>query len=78
LGNTASAAATNQFGDFIFRKIKPGSYDIIVSNVNFQTAARHISVHQNETAVEDFVLAYKEGQLPEIIVAGIKYITGMG
>src|ERR1017187_692040 len=78
LQNTATDLTTNQFGGYIFRKIKPGSYEIIISNVNFQTVARHIPVHQNEKAVEDFVVVYKEGQLPEIIIAGIKNITGMG
>jgi Fe(3+) dicitrate transport protein len=78
LENTSNTTSTNQFGDYNFRKIRPGSYKIIFSDVCFKTAGKLISVKENETAVDDFTVAYKEGRLAEVIIAGIKTITGMG
>src|ERR1700741_5332187 len=56
LKNTMIGTATNEFGNYSLRKIKPGNYTIVFSSINFKTKTKVISINPNDTLIENFIV----------------------
>ena len=66
--NTKIGAITNDDGSFEFKKIKPGTYVIILSFVGFESKEISIDVKAGEENFVNFKLEHKYAELQKVIV----------
>lgn len=76
--NTKIVNTTDQFGNYIFRKVKPGNYTITFSSIGFESITKSIEVNPNETIIINFEIPRTSTTLSEIVINGVKTISGMG
>ena len=69
---------TDDFGKYSLKKIKEGHHTITVAGINYETNRQAVDIKQNETVDIDFIVQPKKGQLAEVVIKGIKTISGMG
>lgn len=67
--NTKKTVLTAEDGSFVIRNIQPGSYEIEVSLVGYETLTQTFSVEANKTSTIDLQLKLSEKQLQEVIVS---------
>src|SRR3569833_2669565 len=73
LKGTKKLTLTTDDGSFIIRNVQPGSYEIEVSLVGYQTVTQTVTVEKNRTATIDFQLKLSDKELQEVIVkTGVK------
>ncbi len=58
--------------------IPAGDYTLVVSIIGFSSQSKAITVKSNEVIVEDFTLSESAQQLQEVVITGVRAITGMG
>jgi len=69
---------TDDFGKYSLKKIKEGHHTIIIAGINYETNRQAVDIKPNETVDIDFIVQPKKGQLAEVVIKGIKTISGMG
>jgi len=65
---TGKAVVTNENGEFVFYKVKQGSYTLQVSLTGYETTEQTISVEEGKTITLSFHLQLSENQLQEVTV----------
>ncbi len=60
---------TNSEGEFHFNNIQPGSYEIEISLVGFETSVIPLKVESDETTTAEIRLSVSKSQLNEVIVS---------
>src|SRR5688500_8733198 len=63
---------TDQKGEFIFRKVQPGTYTLQVSLVGYETVEKEVTVESDKIAAVVLNLQTSDKQLQEVIIAGNK------
>lgn len=75
--NTSETVKSGANGSYELR-LDPGTYQIMVTIEGYQPSERTLSVKENKTYQENFILTWVTNQLKEVVVKGYKAITGMG
>ncbi len=75
--NTSIGTVTNNEGFFSF-KLKPGNYILTASIIGYEIQEKAFSVEENKNLILEFILKETTLQLQEVVVTGVKAITGMG
>ncbi|WP_142688615.1 TonB-dependent receptor [Chitinophaga polysaccharea] len=70
LGDKQKGAITNEQGEFIIRKVKPGNYTIRVSLVGHEPLLQNIQVEANKTTILELRLKASDKELQAITVTG--------
>lgn len=78
LKNANLGANTDESGNFVIRKVGAGSYLLVASIIGFAPQEKPMEVKSGETTVVNFSLSESAQQLNEVLVTGVRAITGMG
>jgi iron complex outermembrane receptor protein len=70
LKGEAITTQSNDDGLYQFTKLKPGTYNLVVSAVGLKSEERTLTLASNDNKVADFKLAEKSDQLKEVIIGG--------
>lgn len=68
LKGTDFGASTNQHGEYVIKRVKPGTYILRVTAVGLQTQEKTIEVSGNSSLYVDFTLVESAQQLQEVII----------
>ena len=77
LKGTHTGTVSNIRGEYSLN-IQPGDYAIVVSAIGFSSQEQKLTVKAGETLILNFTLEETSHQLQEVIITGVKAITGMG
>lgn len=66
---TKRATVTNEKGEFTFKELKPGNYEIEVSSVGYNKISEGVKVETGIIATVSFKLAESASQLTEVLVS---------
>ena len=72
-----SGTSTDEDGKYEL-VVPTGDYTLVVSIIGFSSQAQAISVKANEVTIADFTLSENAMQLQEVVIRGVRAITGMG
>ncbi|KAA2241755.1 TonB-dependent receptor [Chitinophaga agrisoli] len=70
VSGTKKGAVTDEKGEFIIRRLNPGTYTLHISLVGFETIDKEVSTQAGQTAKVDFTLQLNDKQLQEIVISG--------
>ncbi|SEW39603.1 iron complex outermembrane recepter protein [Chitinophaga sp. YR573] len=70
--NTGHGTLTDQNGDFLFKKIKPGHYTLQVSLIGYETLEQEVEVETDKVSHVSLQLKVSRNQIKEIVVVGGK------
>lgn len=70
LGQTSFATASDKQGYFSLPEVPPGTYELQISHLGFQTFISFLDLGPDEEISQDFVLELSIGKLDEIVVTG--------
>jgi len=65
-------ATSDESGNFVINRVKPGTYLIVASAVGIKAAEQNITIAAGETKTINFMLQETDEALEEITIAGIK------
>lgn len=68
LKGVKKTVSTDEKGYFILKNIKPGSYEIEVTLVGYESAVKSVTVEENKTVTVDIPMNVSNQQLQEVIV----------
>lgn len=60
---------TNNEGAFLFKNIQPGSYEVEISLVGYETSVLQVKIASDETTIIEMKLTVSQKQLKEVIVS---------
>lgn len=63
-------ATTNQHGEFVIGSLAPGTYNVVISYIGYQTIETRINIKDNEEATLNLSLRKSVSPLDEIVVVG--------
>lgn len=63
---------TNEKGEFVFKKMQPGHYTIVVNLMGFTPAKQEVDVAQDEIVTVNFTLETSDQQLAEVTINGAR------
>ncbi len=66
------SAETNENGQFIFRNLQPGTYNVEVSLIGYETQNQEVVVAANKTVHINIQLKISEKQLQDVSVTGVR------
>ena len=69
LRDTRKNSLTADDGSFIIRNIQPGTYELEVSLVGYETLTQTVTIETNKTTAVNFQLKVSDKQLQEVIVS---------
>ncbi len=72
-----SGTSTDEDGKYEL-VVPTGDYTLVVSIIGFSSQSQAIRVTSNEVMIADFTLSENAMQLQEVVIRGIRAITGMG
>jgi len=73
LKGTKKITLTTEDGSYIMRNVQPGTYELEVSLVGYQTIRQSVTVEKNSAATIDLQLQLSDKELQEVIVkSGVK------
>lgn len=73
LKGTKKITLTTEDGSYIIRNVQPGTYELEVSLVGYQTIRQSVTVEKNNAASVDLQLQLSDKELQEVIVkSGVK------
>jgi Fe(3+) dicitrate transport protein len=72
-----SGTSTDEDGKYEL-VVPAGNYTLVVSIIGFSSQSKAITVKSNEVVIEDFTLSESALQLQEVVIRGVRAITGMG
>lgn len=70
LKGTRKNAITAEDGSFAINRIEPGTYQLEISLVNYETLTQSVTVEGNKTTTVSLQLQLSDSQLQEVIVTG--------
>src|SRR4051812_33675520 len=70
--HTSHGTLTDQNGEFVFKKIKPGHYTLLVSLVGYDPVEQDVDVETDKITAVAIQLNASQNQMKEIIVVGGK------
>lgn len=68
LKGSKKTVLTDEKGYFILKNIKPGSYEIEVTLVGYESAVKSVTVEDNKTVTIDIPMSVSNQQLQEVII----------
>jgi iron complex outermembrane receptor protein len=68
LKETSKGVTTNESGEFLFRNIQPGTYQLEVSVIGFETITKTVEVENNKTVLLQIEIQYSSQKLEEVVV----------
>jgi Fe(3+) dicitrate transport protein len=77
LSGTNFVAVTDTNGEFSLR-VPAGVYTVVISIIGFESQEKKITVKSGEASVLNFTLNETAYQLQEVVIKGVRAITGMG
>jgi Fe(3+) dicitrate transport protein len=77
LKGTVFGTVSNERGAYSLR-IPVGDYSVVATGIGFVSQEQEVSVLEGKTVVLNFTLEESAHQLQEVIVTGVRAITGMG
>lgn len=79
LKGTKKVTLTTDDGSYILRNVQPGTYELEVSLIGYQTIRQSVTVEKNNAATVDLQLQVSDMELQEVIIkSGVKsYKTGI-
>ncbi len=72
LKNTTLGTITNETGEYLLLKVRPGTYTLNVSAVGIQAQQKEITITAGQNLTQDFVLTENSQALKEVTVQGLK------
>lgn len=69
---TKRSTTTNEEGSFGFKNIQPGTYELLITLVDYETATHQVTVEANATANVEIQLKASDKQLQEVVVRAYK------
>jgi len=70
LGDNGRRAVTDERGEFVIRRVKPGNYIIQIMLLGHEPILQQITVEANKTVKLDFQLKASDKELKEVIITG--------
>src|SRR5687767_12949843 len=70
--HTHHGTLTDQNGEFVFKKIKPGHYTLLISLVGYEAVEQDVDVETDKIMQVSLQLTASRNQMKEIIVVGGK------
>jgi iron complex outermembrane receptor protein len=72
LKGSRKTVSTDEKGYFILKNIKPGTYELAVTLVGYESAIKSVVVEENKTATVDIPMSVSDLQLQEVIITSNK------
>jgi len=73
-----SATTTDQLGIFLLKRLSPGIHTVICSSIGFATTSTTAEVKTGQTTVMHIEMPFTGTTLREVVVNGVRTISGMG
>jgi len=69
---------TDSKGNYHINGIPVGTYNVVATQVGYNTLTKQVTITQNQTVQLDFIMSVNTHELNEIVINGVHAITGMG
>jgi len=70
--NTDRVSVTDKQGNFSFKEVNAGSYQLFISNIGFATQLKDVQVVANQSTEVSIAMTEKSKQLEEVVVSAEK------